>query len=163
MLATLLRTSTGAKLAAFMISKRGQTLDRWCLTRLGISPMMLVVSKREGFAPMPLLVIHSIGRKSGQPRSAVMPYVRMDGKRYVVASNGNNLEKDPAWVDNLRAKSDISITVDRKTIKVRARLLDPASEERARLWVLAVVASPLYQTFQNGTTRRIPVIALDET
>lgn len=160
MLGTLMRTAPGSRFVEFMRSERGKKLDKFLVEKTGFSLLMRVFSARIGFPPMPVLLLYTIGRKSGEERSTVMPYVEMDGRLYLIGSNGAK-PKDPLWVANLLANPDARIVVGRSERRVRARLLEFESPERARLWAVAETKTPQYSTYRDNTSRRIPVLALE--
>ncbi|MEX2458120.1 MAG: nitroreductase family deazaflavin-dependent oxidoreductase [Actinomycetota bacterium] len=116
------------------------------------------VGRRYG--GMPIALVTTTGRKSGQPRDVTIPFVR-DRERYVfVASNAGDT-RDPDWVHNLRARPEATLTVGGRTVPVRGREAD--GEERDRLWALATEANPDYLEYeQRVTNRRIPVMVLEE-
>jgi deazaflavin-dependent oxidoreductase (nitroreductase family) len=109
---------------------------------------------------MPIALVTTTGRRSGEPRDVTIPFVR-DGARYVfVASNAGDT-RDPDWVHNLRATPGATLTVGGRTVPVRGREAD--GEERERLWALAAETNPDYLEYERRVTnRRIPVMVLEE-
>ena len=105
----------------------------------------------------PALLLHHVGRRSGEARVAPLIYLR-DGEDLVVVGSMGGTPKDPAWVHNLRAAPDTEAEVGRERRAVRARVADP--EERARLWPLLVAAYPAFANYQARTEREIPVVIL---
>ena len=107
----------------------------------------------------PMLLLRTIGRRSGQPRTAGLLYVRA-GEAYVVIASKGGAPQHPAWFHNLTSKSDVEIQVGRQRIPVRARVAE--GEERARLWARAdEVNQGQYATYQSRTKRMIPVVVLE--
>lgn len=84
---------------------------------------------RVGTAPV--LLLTSIGRKSGQPRTAPVLYMP-DGDRFVVINTNAGNKRPPAWSFNLLANPAAEIQVGRRRIPITARVAE--GEERARLW-----------------------------
>ena len=160
MLGKLMRTAVGQQFIKLLFTKHGLACDKILVRATGFSLLMHLFSAMTNFAPMPILVIHTIGRRSGLERSATMPYVTVNGIHYLVASNGAK-PNDSLWVDNLRAEPNARIDIDQQTIKVRARVLAFDSEERVPVWELAVKMNSQYAIYQQSTSRQIPVIALD--
>lgn len=160
MLSSLIRTKPGKQFVQFMRGDTGKKIDKFLVRTTGWSLLMKTFSAMVGFPPMPVLMIYTIGRKSGAERSTVMPYVEMDGLIYLIGSNGAK-PKDPFWIENLRANPRAKIIVDRKASLRRARFVEIGSEERAKLWAFAETKTPQYTTYQNSTTRQIPVVALE--
>jgi deazaflavin-dependent oxidoreductase (nitroreductase family) len=77
--------------------------------------------------------LHTIGRKSGKERIAILGY-HEDGTNIVTVAMNGWMEGDPAWWVNLQANPDASIELKGETIKVRARAA--TGHERERLWTL---------------------------
>lgn len=103
------------------------------------------------FGVMPSLIITTTGRRSGQPRTNPLLYVR-DGAGFVVIGSNWGQPHQPAWVLNLLADPAATITVEGRQIAVRARLAGPA--ERDRLWRLLVTTWPAYQTYLDRADGR---------
>ena len=77
--------------------------------------------KAMGFVRgMPVLLLTSIGRKTGQQRVTPVMYIR-DGDNYVVTASNAGSDKHPSWFLNLQAKPQTRIEVGAKTISVMAR------------------------------------------
>lgn len=106
---------------------------------------------------LPMLLLTTTGRKSGEPRTSPLPYFEDDGHWIVVGSN-NGGPRNPFWWMNMQAKPEAEIQVRRETIQVVARLA--AAEERNRLWPLLVEFNSPYATYGKKTTREIPVVVL---
>lgn len=129
----------------------------------------LVGSKRSGGAPT--LLLTTTGRKSGEPRTVAVCYVRDGNRLVVVASNGGD-DRPPAWLLNLQANPAVTIQIGRKKFSGRASVA--SDEERAALWPKANRSNrgmaPLihrgalgrYDVYQRHTTRAIPVVLLEE-
>lgn len=107
-----------------------------------------------------ILLLTTIGRKSGEKRVVPLPYFR-DGERFVlIASFGGN-DKNPAWFNNLSANPDVEIQVGFQRMKARATVT--AGEERERIWKKVTSAYPRYLAYQEKTERQIPVVVLEAT
>ena len=68
--------------------------------------------------------------------------------------------RNPAWVHNLRAEPQATVTVGGEERSVTAR--EASGEERDRLWSLVTEAFPLYETYQRRTKRLIPLFVLED-
>jgi F420H(2)-dependent quinone reductase len=77
--------------------------------------------------------LHTIGRKSGKERIAILGY-HEDGANIVTVAMNGWMEGDPSWWVNLQAHPDATIELKGQTLQVRAR--PAAGEERERLWKL---------------------------
>jgi deazaflavin-dependent oxidoreductase (nitroreductase family) len=107
----------------------------------------------------PMLLLRTRGRRTGQPRTAALLYVR-DGDAYAVIASKGGAPHHPGWFHNLIAQPDVEIQVGRERMPVRARVA--AGEERARLWARAdVVNQGQYAVYQSRTNREIPVVVLE--
>lgn len=104
-----------------------------------------------------VLLLTTVGRKSGEPRT--MPLIhRTDGDRWVVVASKGGWSHDPLWFQNLQANPDATIQVRDEEIPVRASVA--SGEERARLWSLMSEVWPDYDRYQQRTEREIPVVVL---
>lgn len=112
-------------------------------------------AKFIGGAPVFLLI--TTGRKSGQPRTAPLLYLR-DGNDYVVVASKGGMSHHPLWFNNLEANPDAEVEIGNQKIKVRARRAN--DEEKARLWPKLVEMYPDYDDYQARTERNIPVVLL---
>jgi F420H(2)-dependent quinone reductase len=79
---------------------------------------------------MPILVLTTTGRKSGQRRSTPVGYLKHGEVFAILASNAGN-DRPPAWWLNLQADPSAEILADRARIAVKARRADPEARERA--------------------------------
>ena len=107
----------------------------------------------------PVLLLTTIGRKSGQPRVAPLLYLR-DGESYVIVASKGGMSHHPLWFHNLEAQPDCEIEVGSEKFKVRARRADAA--EKAALWPKLVAMYRDYDSYQQRTTRDIPVVILEK-
>lgn len=107
----------------------------------------------------PMLLLRTIGRRSGQPRTAALLYIR-DGSSYAVVASKGGAPQHPAWFHNLTSRPEVEIQVGRQRIPVRARVAE--GEERARLWARAdEINQGQYEIYQSRTQRLIPVVVLE--
>jgi F420H(2)-dependent quinone reductase len=105
----------------------------------------------------PVVLLHHVGRRSGEAR--VTPLLSMaDGDDIVVVGSMGGTPKHPAWVHNLRERPDTEVEIGREHRAVRSRVASP--EERARLWPMLVEHYPGFATYQARTEREIPVVIL---
>jgi deazaflavin-dependent oxidoreductase (nitroreductase family) len=108
---------------------------------------------------MPVLMLTTTGRKSGQPRTTMLTSpLQDDGRIMLVASNGGD-DRDPAWLKNLSADPKVSVTMDGRTVPMTAHVADPA--EKAELWPRIVADHANYAAYQAKTERDIPVVVLE--
>jgi deazaflavin-dependent oxidoreductase (nitroreductase family) len=112
-----------------------------------------------GIGKMKILLLHHVGRKSGQERVTPLLYLRDDDRLVVVASKGGS-EKHPAWFHNLMANPETLVELPREKRKVRAR--QATDEERADLWPRLVDLYGSYESYQGYTDRKIPLVILEK-
>lgn len=104
-----------------------------------------------------LLLLHTVGAKSGQPRLSPLAYLTIDEKMIIVGSYAG-APNNPAWVHNLRADPAARVEVGTETWDVVAREL-PA-DERDAMWPKVVEYSSVFAGYQANTTRTIPLFEL---
>jgi deazaflavin-dependent oxidoreductase (nitroreductase family) len=81
------------------------------------------------FGRAPVLLLTTVGRKSGQSRTTSVMYTR-DGDRLVVIGSNAGSERPPAWSLNLLAKPEADVQIGRKTTKVRASVAEGDEHDR---------------------------------
>jgi deazaflavin-dependent oxidoreductase (nitroreductase family) len=134
----LLKAITGLHRAGFQLS-RGKLFNRG--------------------AGMPVLMLTTTGRKSGQPRDTMLTTPLQDGDRIVLVASNNGQDRDPAWLLNLRENPKVEVTMDGTTRSMTARVADP--EEKAGLWPRITADHAHYGGYQAKTDRDIPVVVLE--
>jgi F420H(2)-dependent quinone reductase len=105
----------------------------------------------------PVLLLETVGRKSGKRRTSPLFYLP-DGDRFVIVASKGGAARDPAWWLNLKAKPRTEVQVGPRRVTVDAEQANP--DERARLWPRLTAMYPSYDGYQKKTTRQIPVIVL---
>ena len=107
----------------------------------------------------PVLVLVTVGRKSGKVRQTPLLYVT-DGDRIVLlAANAGN-DRIPAWWLNLRAAETVEILIGGRRRRMRWREAD--GEEYDRLFAAMVDVYPPAEHYAGFTERRLPVVVLEE-
>lgn len=104
-----------------------------------------------------LLLLHSTGAKSGQPRLNPLAYFGIDGKVFIVGSKAGH-DTNPDWVYNLRANPGARIEIGTDSYDVTARELP--SDERDAVFAKVVAAAPGFGEYQAKTSRVIPLFEL---
>ena len=108
----------------------------------------------------PVVVLTSVGARTGKLRKTALMRVEHDGEYAVVGSLGGS-PKNPVWVYNLRANPLVELQDGAEKHDYTAREVD--GDERAVWWERAVAAFPTYATYQKKTERVIPVFVLTRT
>ena len=108
---------------------------------------------------MPVVMLTTIGRKSGKRRTTMLtsPVVE-DGRVVLVASYGGD-DRHPTWFLNLRDNPEVEVVMGGKTSPMRARIA--SADEKAELWPRVVAAYRGYGGYQKRTDRDIPVVILE--
>ena len=111
------------------------------------------------FAGRPLLLLHTVGAKSGRARVNPLAYV-MDGDRFVVAASKGGSDSNPDWYYNVRANPNVTVELGDETFQARAT---PVVEEpaRSRLYAKMVERMPGFAEYEQKTSRKIPAIILE--
>ncbi len=105
----------------------------------------------------PILLLTTIGRKSGKERVTPLLYLP-EGDHFIVIASNWGEANHPMWWLNLQANPRAKIQIGPKIIPVNARQAGP--EERQRLWPVITSKYSNYADYQKGTTREIPVVIL---
>jgi deazaflavin-dependent oxidoreductase (nitroreductase family) len=108
----------------------------------------------------PIIVLTSVGAKSGKLRKTALMRVEHDGLYAVVASMGG-APRHPVWYHNLKKQPHVELQDGPLTRDYSAREL--AGDEKAIWWKRAVEAWPDYARYQARTDRQIPVFVLEPT
>jgi len=108
-------------------------------------------------AGMPVVILTTTGRRSGQPRATPLTAIEHDGHTYVIASKGGDAHH-PAWYLNLVATPAVSVRRSGRAEAMVARVLSP--EERATVWPVVTRTYRGYAGYQKRTEREIPVVEL---
>jgi deazaflavin-dependent oxidoreductase (nitroreductase family) len=111
------------------------------------------------FEGAPLLLLHTTGARSGQPRVNPVMYLP-DGNRYVVFASKAGADTNPDWYHNLRALPQAQIEVGDQTLDVEATEIK--GPERDELYARQAGRYPGFAAYARKTTRVIPVVALAE-
>jgi deazaflavin-dependent oxidoreductase (nitroreductase family) len=106
----------------------------------------------------PVLLLTSTGRRSGQPRTAPVLYLR-DGERVIVIGSNAGNTRAPAWSFNLKANPEAEVQIGGERRLVRARLAE--GEERAELWRKMNAQYAGFEDYSERTSRDIGVFVLE--
>jgi deazaflavin-dependent oxidoreductase (nitroreductase family) len=107
---------------------------------------------------MPVIVLTSVGAKSGLLRKTALMRVEHDGVYAVVASLGG-APKHPVWYFNIKKQPHVELQDGAEKKDYIAR--EVTGEEKAVWWERAVAAYPPYADDQRKTDREIPVFVLE--
>ena len=110
------------------------------------------------FEGAPLLLLHTVGAKSGLPRVNPMMYQQVPGGYAVFASKGG-APTNPDWYHNLLAHPRVTAEIGSGSVEFQARVA--AGEERDQIWTAQKAAYPGFADYERNTTRQIPVVILE--
>jgi deazaflavin-dependent oxidoreductase (nitroreductase family) len=113
----------------------------------------------EGFfTGRPILLLTTIGARTGMRRTTPLIYTR-DGERYVIVASKGGAPHNPAWYHNLLAHPRPTVEVGAETFEAEATVVtDPAM--RRRLYDQQVAVLPSFAEYEHKTSRQIPVVLL---
>lgn len=110
------------------------------------------------FEGAPMLLLHTIGARSGQARLNPLVYQPV-GENFAIFASKGGAPKNPDWYFNLVASPNVSIEVGTETVPVVARVTE--GEEREKIWSKQKADRPNFAEYEEKTTREIPVIVLE--
>ncbi len=108
---------------------------------------------------MPIIVLTSVGAKSGLLRKTALMRVEHEGQYAVVASLGG-APKHPVWYFNLEKTPQVELQDGAEKHDYLAR--EVTGDEKVVWWERAIAAYPPYADYQRKTEREIPVFVLTE-
>ena len=110
------------------------------------------------FEGAPLLLLHSVGARSGKERVNPMMYQAV-GDAYAVFASKGGAPFNPDWYHNLVANPEATVEVGAITVEVRARTAQGA--ERDTIWETQKERYPGFADYEASTTRQIPLVMLE--
>jgi deazaflavin-dependent oxidoreductase (nitroreductase family) len=110
------------------------------------------------FDGAPMLLLTTVGAKSGTTRVNPMMFLEDGTRRYVFASKAG-APTNPDWYYNLLAHPEVSIEVGDQVVQVVATPLTGA--DRDKIYAEQATRYPGFAEYQENTDRVIPVVALD--
>lgn len=109
--------------------------------------------------PARVVILTTVGAKSGKLRKAPLIRVEHDGL-YAVVASASGAPKHPSWYFNLLAHPDVHLQDGAEQHDLVAR--EVTGDERAQWWARALISNPHYAEYQEKVSRLIPVIVLEE-
>ena len=109
-------------------------------------------------AGMPVVVLETVGRKSGETRRTMLTSPVVDGDTVVLVASYGGDSRHPAWYHNLSANPDVTIEMNGARRDMTARTA--TADEKAALWPRITKAYRGYAGYQKRTDRDIPVVLL---
>ena len=105
-----------------------------------------------------LLILHTIGAKSGKERVNPLMYLP-DDDRYVIIASKAGAPSNPDWYYNVVANPDVTIEVGTEELQAQASVAD--EPERSELYERMVAVAPGFDEYRQKTDRTIPVVILE--
>src|SRR5204862_4704868 len=109
------------------------------------------------FHGAPVMLLETVGRRSGRPRSNPVLYLENGSALVVLAANAG-ADRTPAWWLNLRAAGEGTVVIGGERRRIRPRLL--TGDERERRWAELVAMYPQADHYTRFTDRPLPPVAL---
>ena len=106
----------------------------------------------------PVIVLTSVGAKTGKLRKTVLMRVE-DGGTYAVVASLGGAPRNPVWYYNLKANPHVELQDGPTKMDYLAR--EVTGDEKAVWWERAVATWPDYAKYQTKTAREIPVFVLE--
>ncbi len=108
---------------------------------------------------MNLLVLTTVGRKSGQERQTPLAWFPGPDGSWLVVASANGAQANPAWYLNLAAHPD-QVTVEQAGRKVAVTAEELHGAEREQAWQQIKAAADNFRKYEQTTDRKLPVIRL---
>lgn len=109
------------------------------------------------FRESPLLLLTTIGAKSGQQRTIPLVYTT-DAERLVILASKGGAPTHPDWYYNMLANPHVTVEVGDERFQTTAEFAE--GPERERLFAQMAAAMPFFARYQRETSRQIPVVIL---
>lgn len=152
--------ATRARQPARARQNQDRAMKRWG-TRLHAAIYRLTRGRVLGrVGGQPVLLLETIGRRTGRRRTTPMQYLA-DGDTFLVVASNAGAARPPAWYLNLRANPHARAEVGPRTVDVRAH--ESTGQERADLWQQLTDANRYLEPAARKAERELPIIALVPT
>ena len=109
------------------------------------------------FEDMTLILLHTNGAKSGEPRLNPVAYLA-DGERYVIIASKGGAPTHPDWYHNVDARPEVTVEVGSEKFQAQAEVV--REPERTDLFDKMSSQYPVFAEYEKKTTRVIPVLVL---
>ena len=110
------------------------------------------------FQGIPVALLTTTGRKTGEPRVSPL-YFHRDGDKVIVAASKGGSDKHPMWYLNLKADPKVKVQVQDEIRDLTAR--EATEDERNLYWPKLVEMYPTYNDYQSWTERKIPLVVCE--
>jgi deazaflavin-dependent oxidoreductase (nitroreductase family) len=111
------------------------------------------------FAGSPLLLLHTIGARTGQERINPLMYLDLNGGKVAVFATANGAPSHPDWYHNLVVNPNVSAEIGTESRRFRA--YTAYGDEREEIWSRQKHDFPSFADFEASSDRQIPVVILE--
>jgi F420H(2)-dependent quinone reductase len=132
------------------------------VTRLGAKFNIFLYRKSNGRfgskfprTHAPICLLTTTGRHSGLARTTPLLYME-DGERVIIVASQGGMSRNPDWFFNIEASPKVTVDIEGDAQAMLARVA--TADEKAVLWPRLVEMHPPFATYQQRTTRDIPVV-----
>lgn len=122
---------------------------------------LLKVSKGRignSFLGVPVLLLTTVGRKSGQERTQPLYYLQA-GERIVLVASNAGTAGDPAWLMNIQSNPRVTVNARGQIKTMLAYIASP--EEKAEYWPQLTTLFPKWQMMEDRSQRYFKIAILD--
>jgi len=110
---------------------------------------------------LPVIIVSNQGRKTHAVRKTPLMRV-VDGSHYILVASLGGAPTNPLWYHNIKSDPNVKFRDRSKIYHMRVREVTNTNE-RQRLWSIAVKAFPPYKNYQESTDRMIPLLVAEPT
>jgi deazaflavin-dependent oxidoreductase (nitroreductase family) len=133
-----------------VVGRQSYRIHRWLYRRTGG-----LIGHRTAAGTM--LLLTSVGRRSGQLRTNPLLYMA-DGERYLVVGSNGGRPQPPAWLLNVAANPRVRVQVGRRTAVAEALIL--SDEDRAAVWPRMIEYYSGWDYYGQLTERTLRVVSI---
>ena len=133
--------------------------SRWMQHRANARAITKIQAGNATMMGMELLVLQTVGRRSGHPRQTPVAWFPDGERRWLVVASGGS-DHHPDWYLNLRAHPEAASVMlpHGDVVRVTPHQLEGAEREQA--WKTIVAAQPRFARYQGKSSRPYPVVEL---
>jgi deazaflavin-dependent oxidoreductase (nitroreductase family) len=107
-----------------------------------------------------LLLLHTVGRRTGQERVNPLVYA-VDGDCFLACGSARGADKDPAWAGNVAAMPEVTIEVGERILRATPTVVTHTSPEWERLYGIWSAYWPDSAQYETRTSRKFPIVKLE--
>jgi deazaflavin-dependent oxidoreductase (nitroreductase family) len=141
------------------LRERFMKLLKVLITRVNL--WLLIRSKGRlgnSFLGKPVLLLHTVGHKSGQQRMTPLFYLAEGDRIILVASNAGTV-KDPAWFGNIKVNPEVSMQIRGQYREMRGH--SASEQEFEYYWPRVVEMFPTWGEIQEMSLRKFPIAVFE--